>query len=77
MATTSSCAGIIPNPDLAGIGVSPAAPVSCRSDQLTSQTRLNFYVTILITALIPPSESTTELLDSLYLNAIFTDSPFS
>jgi len=50
----TSCAGIIPNPDLAGIG-----------------TRLNFYVTILITALIPQSKSTTELLNSLYLNAIF------
>lgn len=42
-----------------------------KSDQLSSQTRLNFYITIFITALIPPSESTTELLDSLYLNAIF------
>ncbi|KAH9052067.1 hypothetical protein EDB83DRAFT_2396204 [Lactarius deliciosus] len=33
--------------------------------------RLNFYVTVLLTALIPQKEYTDELLDSLYLNAIF------
>ncbi|KAI9458136.1 hypothetical protein BJY52DRAFT_1416530 [Lactarius psammicola] len=50
----TSCAGILPNPDLAGIG-----------------TRLNFYVTILLVAVIPQNKYTTELLDSLYMNAIF------
>ncbi|KAH9167476.1 hypothetical protein EDB89DRAFT_2074821 [Lactarius sanguifluus] len=34
-------------------------------------TRLNFYVTILLVALIPQNTYTTELLDSLYMNAIF------
>ena len=38
---------------------------------MTSQTRLNFYVTIFFAALIPKSEYTTELLDSLYMNAVF------
>ncbi|KAH9017850.1 hypothetical protein EDB84DRAFT_1581680 [Lactarius hengduanensis] len=33
--------------------------------------RLNFYVTVLLTALIPQKGYTDELLDSLYLNAIF------
>jgi hypothetical protein len=35
-----------------------------------SQIRINFYVTILITAFTPKNEYTTELLDGLYLNAI-------
>ena len=34
------------------------------------QVRINFYVTILITAFTPKNEYTTELLDGLYLNAI-------
>ena len=38
---------------------------------MTFQTRLNFYVTIFLAALIPQSEYTTELLDSLYMNAVF------
>ena len=38
---------------------------------MTSQTRLNFYVTILFAALIPQSDYTTELLDSVYMNAVF------
>ena len=38
---------------------------------MTSQTRFNFYVTIFLAALIPQSEYTTELLDSLYMNAVF------
>ncbi|KAH9029243.1 hypothetical protein EDB85DRAFT_1535791 [Lactarius pseudohatsudake] len=33
--------------------------------------RLNFYVTVLLTALIPQKKYTDDLLDSLYLNAIF------
>ncbi|KAI9459876.1 hypothetical protein BJY52DRAFT_1364694 [Lactarius psammicola] len=60
MATTASCTGIISNPDLAGIGV-----------------RINLHGTILLAAIIPPPKDDKdkgykdELLDSLYLNAIF------
>jgi hypothetical protein len=38
---------------------------------MTFQTRLNFYVTIFLAALIPQNEYTSELLDSLYMNAVF------
>lgn len=41
-----------------------------RSDPLTFKTRFNLYVTILLAALIPDSDKTTELLDDLYMNAI-------
>jgi hypothetical protein len=34
------------------------------------QTRINFYVTIVLTALIPENDRTTELLDGLYKNAV-------
>ncbi|KAI9458138.1 hypothetical protein BJY52DRAFT_1269948 [Lactarius psammicola] len=50
----TSCAGILPNPDLVGIG-----------------TRFNFYVTILLGALIPAHKRTTGLLDELFKNSIF------
>jgi hypothetical protein len=61
------------NPDIAGIGVSlPASVTFVRFIWLTifPQVRINFYVTILLTAFIPKNEYTTELLDGLYLNAI-------
>ncbi|KAI0296550.1 hypothetical protein B0F90DRAFT_1023215 [Multifurca ochricompacta] len=34
-------------------------------------TRINFYVTIVLTALIPENEHTTELVDGLYENSVF------
>lgn len=49
----------------------------CRSDQLTYQTRLNLYVTILLSAVIPESRRTTGLLDELLRMQFSTVSPFS
>ena len=70
----ASCPGIVSNPDLVGIGVSPALqatlPVS-GIDRLDSQTRLNFYVTILLAAIIPRTPYTIVLLNELYINAVF------
>ena len=38
---------------------------------MASQTRVNFYVTISLVALIPQSKHTIELVDSIYMNAIY------
>jgi hypothetical protein len=43
----------------------------CGFDRLNSQTRINFYVTILLAAAIPQNKYTSELLDELYINAVF------
>ena len=47
-------------------------PIS-RFDQLirVSQTRINFYVTIFLGAIVPQHKYTNELLDELYINAVF------
>ena len=60
------------NPDIAGIGVSLLASQSTLGLLVDyfPQVRINFYVTILITAFTPKNEHTRELLDGLYLNAI-------
>jgi hypothetical protein len=58
------------NPDIAGIGVSLLVSQSTHSADYLPQIRINFYVTILITAFTPKNEYTNELLDGLYLNAI-------
>jgi hypothetical protein len=61
------------NPDIAGIGVGllvSQSTLGLLADRYLPQIRINFYVTILITAFTPKNEYTRELLDGLYLNAI-------
>ena len=64
------------NSDIAGIGVSLRFTTdSTRNSNywLTTshwQTRINFYVTILLSALAPEREYTNELMDGLYKNSI-------
>jgi hypothetical protein len=58
------------NADIAGIGVSLRTSQSTLFAHRLPQTRINFYVTIVLTALIPENGRTTELLDGLYKNAV-------
>jgi hypothetical protein len=63
------------NSDIAGIGVSPQRPARASvdfaySDGPLSQIRVNFYVTMLLTAITPENGRTDELLDGLYKNSV-------
>jgi hypothetical protein len=63
------------NPDIAGIGVSLFASGLTLYGlfvDLSPQIRVNFYVTILLTALASKNKYTTDLLGGLYKSLSFT-----